>query len=44
MGKKEKIANDTFGGSEELAHDSGTDFASKANVCILDPWMSIATD
>lgn len=37
MGKKEKITNDTFSGREELAQDSGTDFASKANVCILDP-------
>lgn len=37
MGKKIKIANDTFSGREELTHDSEADFASKANVCLLEP-------
>lgn len=44
MGKKEKISNDTFSEREQVAHDSGKDFASKANVCVLDPSMPIATD
>lgn len=37
IGKKEKIGNDKFSEREKVAHDSGRDFASKANVCVLDP-------
>lgn len=37
MVEKIKIASDTFSGREELAHDSETDFATKANVCLLEP-------
>lgn len=34
MGKKEKIGNDTFSGREEVAHDSGKDFAKGECMCI----------
>lgn len=39
MVEKIKIASDTFSGREELAHDSETDFATKANVCLLEPYV-----